>query len=37
MHIPKPQKLIDEDWAEEVQNLHYIRKTEKEQSEKQYS
>ena len=33
MHILKPQNLSDEDWAEEIQNLHYIRKTEKEASE----
>lgn len=33
MHIPKPHKLSDEDWAEEIQNLHFIRKTEKENSE----
>jgi len=33
MHIPKPQKLSDEEWAEEIQNLHFIRKTEKETSE----
>jgi hypothetical protein len=34
MHIPKPQKLSDEDWAEDLQSLHFIRKTEKENSEK---
>jgi len=33
MHIPAPQDLSDEDWAEEIQNLHFIRKTEKEASE----
>lgn len=33
MHIPKPHKLSDKDWAEEIQNLHFIRKTEKENSE----
>ena len=33
MHIPTPQKLNDEEWAEEIQNLHFIRKTEKENSE----
>ena len=36
MHLPEPQKLSDEDWAEEMQNLHFIRKTEKKASEKQY-
>lgn len=33
MHIAKPQKLSDEDWAEEIQNLHFIRTKEKETSE----
>lgn len=33
MHIPNPEKLSDEDWAEEIQNLHYIRTKEKEASE----
>jgi hypothetical protein len=33
MHIRKPQKLSDEVWAEEVQNLHFIRTSEKKASE----
>lgn len=33
MHIQKPQKLSDEIWAEEVQNLHFIRTSEKKASE----
>ena len=34
MHIPKPHKLSDNNWAMEMQNLHFIRKSEKEESEK---
>lgn len=33
MHIRHPQKLSDADWAEEIQNLHFIRTKEKEASE----
>jgi len=33
MHIANPESLSDEDWAEEVQNLHYIRTKEKEASQ----
>ena len=33
MHIPNPSRMSDEDWAIEVQNLHFIRKTEKENSQ----
>ncbi len=33
MHTPKPQELSDEDWAEDLQNLHYLRKSEREASE----
>jgi hypothetical protein len=33
MRVPNPQSLGDEDWAEEIQNLHYIRKKEREASE----
>lgn len=32
MHISNPAELSDEDWAEEIQNLHYIRKSEEESS-----
>lgn len=32
LHVPNPQLLTDEEWAEEMQNLHFIRKTEKENS-----
>lgn len=33
MHIPDPNGLDDEDWAEELQNLHFIRTKEKENSQ----
>jgi len=33
MHIKNPNKLNDSDWAEEIQNLHYIRTKEKESSQ----
>lgn len=33
MHIPDPNILSDEEWAEEIQNLHYIRTSEKESSQ----
>lgn len=33
MHIRKPEKLNDKTWAEEIQNLHFIRKLEKETSQ----
>ena len=33
MHIPNPSELSDEDWAEEIQNLHFIRTSEKESSQ----
>lgn len=33
MHIRKPQKLSDQDWAIEVQNLHFIRTEERKASE----
>lgn len=32
MHIPNPNILSDEEWVEEIQNLHYIRTSEKESS-----
>jgi len=33
MHLATPEELSDEQWAEEIQNLHFIRKTEKETTE----
>jgi hypothetical protein len=33
MHIQKPHKMSDIDWAECVQDLHFIRKLEKETSQ----
>lgn len=33
MHIPNPELLSDEDWAENIQTLHFIRIKEKEASE----
>ncbi|WP_259840501.1 hypothetical protein [Chryseobacterium herbae] len=33
MHIPEPGVLSDEDWAEKLQDLHFIRQKEKEASE----
>lgn len=33
MHIPNPAQLNDDEWAESLQDLHYIRKSEKEASE----
>jgi len=32
MHIQEPEKLEDEDWCENVMNLHFIRTSEKESS-----
>lgn len=32
MQVGKPNKLTDEDWAEQLQNLHFIRQQEKEAS-----
>lgn len=32
MHVQNPELLSDEDWAENLQNLHYIRQEEKEAS-----
>lgn len=32
MHIKNPDNLSDEEWAEEIQNLHFIRNAEKESS-----
>jgi hypothetical protein len=32
MSVRKPHKLKDEDWAEQLQNLHFIRNQEKESS-----
>ena len=32
MQVAKPNKLTDEDWAEQLLNLHFIRKEEKEAS-----
>lgn len=34
MHIVNPHELSDEDWAEQIQNLHFIRTKEKQESEK---
>lgn len=34
MHIPEPKLLNDEDWAEQIQNLHYIRTEEAKASQK---
>jgi hypothetical protein len=34
MHIKNPNKLKDTDWAEQIQNLHYIRTEERKASEK---
>lgn len=28
MHVPDPGALSDEEWAEDLQSLHYIRKNE---------
>lgn len=33
MHVQNPEQLSDEDWAEQIQMLHYIRTQEKEASE----
>jgi len=33
MHIIKPDKLSDREWAENIQILHFIRKSEKDKSE----
>lgn len=33
MHTPYPEKLSDDDWAEQLQDLHFIRQKEKEASE----
>ena len=33
MHIEFPEKLSDEDWAMEMQNLHFIRTEEKKASQ----
>lgn len=33
MHIANPEQLSDEDWAEELQNLAFIRSNEKEATE----
>lgn len=33
MHIQRPQDLEDDEWADEVQNLHYIRQLEKKATE----
>lgn len=33
MHIPNPDALDDVDWAEKLQDLHYIRQKEKQASE----
>jgi hypothetical protein len=33
MHILAPELLTDEDWAEQIQNLHFIRSEEKKASE----
>jgi hypothetical protein len=32
MHVRKPHKLTDEDWAEKLLNLHFIRKQEEDSS-----
>tara|TARA_R110002126_G_scaffold78629_2_gene195664 strand:+ start:7932 stop:8039 length:108 start_codon:yes stop_codon:yes gene_type:complete len=34
MHVRKPYKLSDEDWATQILNLHFIRKQEEEASKK---
>lgn len=34
MHIVEPEKLDDRHWAEQIQNLHFIRQEEKKASEK---
>ena len=33
MHIQNPDKLDDEEWAEQMQNLHFIRTQEKKATE----
>ncbi|GAA5096924.1 hypothetical protein GCM10023210_31320 [Chryseobacterium ginsengisoli] len=33
MHIPNPDSLSDEDWAERLQDLEFIRQQEKKASE----
>lgn len=33
MHIPEPGLLSDDDWAEKLQDLHFIRQKEKQASE----
>jgi len=33
LHIRNPEKLSNKEWAEEVQNLHFIRTKEKENSQ----
>ena len=33
MHLSNPEKLSDEDWAEKLQDLHFIRQQEKKASE----
>jgi hypothetical protein len=34
MHVQNPEQLSDEDWAEQLQTLHFIRIQEKESTEK---
>jgi len=33
MHIQAPELLNDEEWAEQIQNLHFIRSEERKASE----
>lgn len=33
MHIPNPEQLDDDDWAEKIQDLHFIRTQERKASE----
>lgn len=35
MHILNPDELSDQDWAENLQDLHFIRTQEREASEKE--
>jgi hypothetical protein len=34
MHIKNPNALSDKDWAQDLQSLHFIRKTEEEASKR---
>lgn len=33
MHIQNPEQMQDEEWAEQMQNLHFIRTQEKKATE----